>query len=62
MTMKVTVTNEDAGRTASVRVQDFDKDKVGATTTGTQRLGAGESRSFYIHAGRRLLIDEVPEP
>lgn len=62
MTMRVTITNDDLGRVAEVRVQDFDKDKVGATTKDTQRIGPGRSANFYIHAGRRLLVDEVPEP
>lgn len=62
MTMELTVTNKDLGRTASVRVQDFDKDKVGPVGESNQRLGPGESATFWIHAGRRLLIDEVPEP
>jgi hypothetical protein len=62
MTMRVTIANHDAARTAEVTVQEFKKDEPGPEVIDRERISPGEVRSFYLHAGRRLLVDEVPEP
>ena len=62
MTMRVTVANQDAARTAEVTVQEFRKGEPVPDVIDTERISPGEVRSFYLHAGRRLLVDEVPEP
>jgi len=70
MTMKITVTNADALRVASVVEEEFALPIGNAPQTVTRRscsLNAGESRDFWIHASRRLLVSEdagafVPKP
>ena len=62
MTMRVTIMNQDAGRTAEVTVQDFEKGTAVPKSLPAELLKPGESRDFWIHASRRLLVDEKAEP
>ena len=61
MTMKITVTNDDdSARTAEVQQETFKVGDryAGPATVEVVSLGPGESRSFWIHAARRITIIE----
>lgn len=64
MTMRLKVTNEDAQRVAVVSTIEM---RVRADTgvepfvAESAELGPGESRDFWIHAGRSLKIEELSE-
>jgi hypothetical protein len=60
--MRITVKNEDRGRTAEVLVEEF---KVGHRLAGPAsghfvHIGPGQSMDFYIHAAKRISITEDP--
>lgn len=62
MTMRVTIENEDSSRTAIVCEETF---KFGDGPTTTSRnittLGPMARQSYYIHAAKRLLVNEDPD-
>ena len=60
MTMKIVVKNEDAARTAEVLDQQFEIGKTTPSREDAATLAPGESREFWIHASRRLIISERP--
>ena len=61
MTMEISIKNGDAHRTAEVREQEYDVTKGAAPVRESKvRLGPGESRTFYIHAAKTLLVVEDP--
>ena len=60
MTMKLRVTNEDAARTATVLDEQYSIGRLLPDRTDTVTLAPGESREFYIHASRRIIILEKP--
>lgn len=62
MTMQITLTNSDALRVARVVVEEVQEGPGSRLAVKDwTRLGAGESRSFWIHAGMRLLVTEVAD-
>jgi len=62
MTMEIKITNADQQRVAEVREREVDvTSQTGqAARESKTRLGPGESRSFWIHAAKTLLITEDP--
>lgn len=62
MTMRVSVKNEDPQRTAEVLVEEY---RVGDRIAGPKSvtstsIAPGESRDFYLHAAKRLIVTENP--
>lgn len=60
MTMKLTITNEDPGRTAEVEIQEANFSSLAAPISTRETIPPRESRSFWIHAAKRLLVTENP--
>lgn len=64
MAMEIKIVNGDAHRVAEVREQEFSVTSASgapvAANVTKSRLGPGESRSFWIHAAKTLLIVEDP--
>lgn len=59
MTIQVSITNQDPSREVKVTVQDVSK-KTGARDVADRaQLKPGETRSFWIHQLRDLLVEEV---
>lgn len=58
MTMLVRITNEDKERTARVEVQEFEIGKPTPKDSSITDLGPGEGAGFYIHASKRIIIEE----
>jgi len=62
MTLQVTVKNEDnAGRVAEVVEEEYRIGSLAPERTVKTRLSAGESRSFHVHASKRLIVSEDPD-
>ncbi len=59
MTMRLRIKNEDGQRTAVVTTVDLGGDaRKGA---GSFELKPGQETEVYIHAGRRMHVEEKPE-
>lgn len=61
MTMRVTIKNEDDGRTVNVCEETYGIGKPSPSSQNTSRLGPGAEQSFYVHASKRLLVTEDPD-
>lgn len=60
MTMQIVVKNEDQGRTAEVKVEEFEIGHVTPHREERHEIGPGGQASFWIHARKRLVITENP--
>lgn len=54
MTMRLTLKNEDQSRTARVTTLD-----VGGAANTPAEIAPGETKDFWIHAGRTLTVEEL---
>ena len=59
MTIKVTISNDDAVRHMEVIEVSLDRDSGRKSSDAPVMLRAGESRSFYIHALKDLHVREA---
>lgn len=59
MTMKITIKNEDAARTAVAREESFKVGESRAARTDEHVLGPGQSVELWIHASKRVTVEEV---
>jgi hypothetical protein len=65
MTMRITITNNDAGG-RKARVLTYDRSAVTegectCTPASTQELGEGESYEVWLHAGKTIEVLEVED-
>lgn len=67
MTMRLTIKNEDAARTAVVVTEDFQMGNPLPSCANIDTLTPGKSCEVYIHASRRVVVTEdalatIPKP
>ena len=60
MTMKIDVKNDDSERAATIIEEDYTIGNPSPTRSYKIRLAPKESRTFYIHASKQLIIKEIP--
>jgi hypothetical protein len=67
MTTRLTIKNEDSGRSVRVRTRDLsvgdDGQHTGACSENEppRMIASGESATFYVHKDRDLVIEEIEE-
>lgn len=60
MTMRLTIKNEDATRTARVSAFDAPR-RADGTASETVDIKPGQICEFYIHSNRSLTVDELDD-
>ena len=60
MTMKLTISNDDPARMATIEEETYEMGKPVATHVVKAYLNPGESREVYVHAAKRVIVSELP--
>ena len=61
MTMLIVVKNGDHARTAKVREEEYEIGRAEPTRVLHTNIAPLSEQSFYIHASRRLIVEEDPD-